>query len=346
MQAGSSRRSIIRIALAGALLAALVLRVSCSLLPNEEEEPTPAIAPPVKTEKSTYVVRRGQIEEKVSLRAILSPARQADLFYKYGGRVKAVYITAGQQVEAGQVLAELYAEEEAYQAAQARIRLERAELVLADAKYQAQFNSAPSLQNEIRRCQLDVESARLDVERYGAQVADAQLVAPFAGQIMRVDVKPGDAVQSYTPVIQIADPSALLVEADVSDSDLVKLGVGMKARLEFGDLPGATAGTVVELPDPKALAMAPVNQPKRIKVQPEKLGAGARMSLVGKVHVILQEKNDVLLLENAAIRHFANRTYVLKREPRVEQDIVLGIEGDQVSEVVRGLKEGDILIGR
>lgn len=340
MQPTASRHSLTRSLAAGALLAALVLSAGCSLLPKEEEEPAPAITPPTKSEKSTFIVKRGTIEDKVSLRAILAPIKQADLFYKAGGRLKAVYVTAGQKVEAGQVLAEVYADDATYQLAQAQIRLEKAQLALNEARL---FKGA---QSDVKRYELDVASAQLEVDRYTAQVADARLVAPFSGQIMSVDAKPGDAVQSYVPIIQIADPSALIIEADVSDNELVKLGVGMKAKLEFSDLPMATEGTVVELPDPSARATAPANQPKRIKVQSDQLGDKAKMSMIGKVHVILQEKNDVLLLENSAIRHFSNRTYVLKKDPRVEQDIVLGIEGELVSEVAKGLKEGDIVIGR
>jgi membrane fusion protein, macrolide-specific efflux system len=346
MQRTNARHPFTRIMTTGALLSVLILGAGCGLLPKEEEEAPPALVAPQKVDKATYTVRRESIEEKVSLRAIYSPAQQADLFYKAPGRLRAVYVQAGDQVTAGQVLAELYADDANYQLAQARIRLEKAKLGLGDAKQKAQFNGSPSLQSDIKRLELDVQSADMEVARYEAQVADARLVAPFAGQMTAVDAKPGDAVQGYTPIMSIADPTALIIEADVSEAELAKLAVGMKARLDFADAPDVTSGVVVELPDPKAKSTSP-SQSKRIKVKPEKTSEKAKMSSIGKVHVVLQEKKDVLVLENAAIRRFSGRTYVLTREPRREVDIVTGIEDELKTEIAKGpLKEGDVVVGR
>jgi macrolide-specific efflux system membrane fusion protein len=346
MHHSNVRRPMFRLVTAAALLSLLTLAAGCSFLPKEEEEAVPALAAPTKTDKATYKVRRDTIEEKIALRAIYAPAQQADLFYKAPGRLKAVYVQAGDSVKAGQVLAELYSDDASYQAAQARIRLEKAKLSLEDARYQAQFKSEGTTQNNIKRMELDVEAAQMEVDRYEGQVADARLVAPFDGQMTAVDVKPGDAVQSYVPIMSIANPTNLIVEADVSDSDLVKLAVGMPVRLEFSDAPDVTAGTLVELPDPKAKATTP-NAAKKIKVKPAQVSPKAKMSSVGKVYVLLQVKKDVLVLDSAAIRRFSGRSYVLMQEPRREVEIVTGIEDDLKTEIVKGpLKEGDVVVGR
>lgn len=325
------------------LPALLLLSTGCSLFPREEEE-APVVVAPVKTEQVTDIVSKGRIEEKVTLQAQVASRASADLFYQAGGRLKAVYVKAGEQVTGGQVLAELFADDARYQLAQAKIRLQQAELALDSAQHRS--GDAHERENEIRRQELAVESARLEVDRSQAQVDSSRLTAPFSGQVMRVEAKPGDLIAAYTPLITVADPTDLWIEADVSSDQLIRLAVGQKARLEFTDPIGAGEGTIVELPDLRAAATVGGSQSRRVKVMPDKVADKARMGMVGKVSILLQAKDGVLLLPKSAIRQFGERTYVLTREPRREVDVVIGLRGETDVEIVRGLKEGDEVIGR
>jgi len=328
------------------LLFALTLTAGCGLLPREEEEPAPQLAAPVKSEKQTYTVRRGTIEEKISLRAAWTPVNAQELFYKNGGRVRAVYVKSGENVKAGQLLAELFADDTEYQLSQAQVRRDKVKLALSDANYRYQFNRTPSVESELKRLELDLASSELEVAHYERLLAETRLVAPFDGIISRVSLKVGDSLAPYAIVMRLEDPGTLWVEADVDDAALARLAVGQKVRLEFTDVKDVTEGTLVELPDPAVTAQSPGSAGRKVKVQPDKPSLTAQMSMVGKVHVILQEKQDVLLVDTAAVRRFSNRTYVLIREPRREVDVTVGIEGENVSEIVKGLKEGDVVIGR
>lgn len=329
------------------LIAGLLLTSGCSLFPREEEEAPPVLATPVKSEKQVFTVKRGDMVEKVILRGRLAPEQQADLYYPDGGRLKAVYVRGGEEVKTGQVLAELHTEDAEYQAEQARIRFEKAKLALEDARYRAQFSRTEQVANDLKSRELELESARLEHEKWQRSLVESRLIAPFDGLVTAVAAKPGEQVQAYTPVVTVADPSKLWIEADVDDDALSKLAIGQRAILEFSDLEGGQGvGTVVELPDPNARATATNGQPRRIKVRLESGIGKASMGSVGRVHVVLQEKKGVLLLANGAIRQYGGRTYVLLRDPRREVDIVTGIAGELETEVVQGLKEGDEVLGR
>ncbi|MFO7172783.1 MAG: HlyD family efflux transporter periplasmic adaptor subunit [Bacillota bacterium] len=390
-----------------ALLPALAL-AGCAFLPAEVEEPPPTLPPPpVRTERAVYTVRRGDIAEVVRLPARLAPARVRELYFEQSGRVRAVRVRAGDRVEAGQVLAELYTDEVEYGLAQARIRYEKAAVALEEARRQQQEGQrqeagsadlarleaavheawarlqaarqrlaqepteAAGLEVEaaearyreavaalaeaqeqedrpvpsLRTLVLDLESARLEVERWEKALAQSRLVAPFPGQVTRVAVRPGDAVEAFSPVVTLVDPTELVIEADVTSSDLARLAVGQRAILSFGDLP-EVSGTVVELPDPGAQAAGAGAQPLRIRVAPDQPLPRAAMGMVGQVRVVLQEKHGVLLVPNAALRQYGDRTYVLLAEPRREVDVVVGIRGETESEILAGLEEGDRVIGR
>lgn len=327
----------------GALaILALTATAGCGLLPKEVQDPPPALTPPVQSEKAVYTAHTGDITDEVVLRAVFAPARVEDLSWPGGGRVSAVYVKAGDTVKAGQVLAAIHTETLATQVAAAQVRYAKAQLSLEAGRYDAQFRSGTAADLPVRQLELDLELARIDLEGLQAQLAAGQLVAPFTGVVQAVNFKPGDNAGPYATAVTLADPSDLLIQADVDNTTLPRLAVGQAARLEFSELPAAGAGRVVELPDPHTATGGQL----RIKVRTDGAPAGAHPGVTGKVHVILQQKTGVLLLANAALRQFNGRNYVLMQEPRREVDVVLGVAGETETEIVRGLNDGDKVLGR
>ena len=79
-----------------------------------------------------------------------------------------------------------------------------------------------------------VELARLAVERLEAQVADASLTAPFDGQVLALNIRPGDSVSAYSRnVLTICDPTELEVGADPDSEDIQELAEGMAVNVRL-----------------------------------------------------------------------------------------------------------------
>jgi multidrug efflux pump subunit AcrA (membrane-fusion protein) len=233
------------------------------------------------------------------------------------------------------------------QTAQAEIAYEMATLEMEEARRRAdQLGGGTGPDSGVRLAELDLHRAELELRRWRAALDGARIYAPFAGQVMASQLKPGAMAEAFQPVLTLASPTDLIIEADVDDAALARIAVGQSVRVEFGALAEITQGTVVQLPEPAPPAPTGSTQPKRIRVRPLAPLTGARMGMVGKVRVVLQERTGVLLLPNAAIRQFGNRTYVLLKEPRREVDVVLGVQGELETEILRGLQEGDEVIGR
>ena len=91
-----------------ALLMAALLS-GCFLLPKEADPPElPLVTPFSGAEYTTAVVTRGDLVSAVKINFTFSPTRREDLRFSVLGRsYGAIYVTAGAQVEAGQLLAEL-----------------------------------------------------------------------------------------------------------------------------------------------------------------------------------------------------------------------------------------------
>jgi len=327
--------------LAAVLITALMILASgCGILPREEEEEPPVLVTPVKEERQVLTAKRETITESITLRGRFASAQTDSVYYTTSGRIREVLVKAGDQVRAGQPLIRLHNDDLELQVVQAELRYEKQVLSQEDTLYKAQFSNSATLKNELRRLEIDMELALMDLAKLRQQLIDSVLVAPFAGQVTAVTAKVGDNIQAYAPIVTLSDPNQLIVEADVDDAALASLSVGQQVRLEFSDM-GNTPfkGTIVELPETGAAV-------RRAKIRADERLDQAQMGMVGRAVVILQEKHDAILLPNSAIRQFSGRTYVLMNSPRREVDVVLGILGETETEILRGLNEGDQVIGR
>jgi multidrug efflux pump subunit AcrA (membrane-fusion protein) len=66
-----------------------------------------------------------------------------------------------------------------------------------------------------------------------------------------------------------------------------------------------------------------------------------------KVTVLIEHSEDTLWLPPAAIRTFEGRKFVMVREEDrlLKRDVKLGIEGEDRTEILEGLEEGQIIEG-
>jgi multidrug efflux pump subunit AcrA (membrane-fusion protein) len=82
------------------------------------------------------------------------------------------------------------------------------------------------------------ESAKLNVEKLQATIADSQIKAPFDGQLLSVSLTPGQAVEGFQKVVSIADVSALEVSADLLSDQMSQLVEGMPIEVTLVSRPG------------------------------------------------------------------------------------------------------------
>ena len=67
-----------------------------------------------------------------------------------------------------------------------------------------------------------------------------------------------------------------------------------------------------------------------------------------RVVILLEEAEDALLVPKSVVRNYMGRKFVrvLEGDSRREVDVVVGIEGDTHVQILKGLEEGQIVIGR
>jgi HlyD family secretion protein len=77
-------------------------------------------------------------------------------------------------------------------------------------------------------------------------LADFELVAPFAGEVGRVNVEVGELVAPGTLVASLGDTSTWYVETDdLTEIDVVQVAVGQATRVTVDALPGQEFNGIV-----------------------------------------------------------------------------------------------------
>ncbi len=156
-------------------LATASLLIACR---SSRDGPAPTFAlpsTPVPSPGATVTVERGDIVESVESRGRLEAKQEANLMFPLDGALKAVHVSPGDEVGAGQLLAEIDAPELQRQVLDREFDLAAAELALTRAELTADSQAA-LLQVELDQAELALTQAQRSQEMSGTlEIAQAQL---------------------------------------------------------------------------------------------------------------------------------------------------------------------------
>ncbi len=205
------------------------------------------------------------------------------------------------------------------------------------------------LQIEAKRLQVELTEAKFkDAERELAEAREIspEVKAPFAGFITKVNVEGGDEIKDGTVAVTLADPTKFEAEIMVSEMDILQVKLGGDAGVQVDAMQGVSLPAKVTHISPTATIQQGVVNYK-VKVEIESLkGFQLREGLTVTVSILVEEKNDVLLVPNKAIIRRGRQTYVqvLKDGVIEERAIKTGISDWQYTEVTDGLSEGEKVV--
>jgi multidrug efflux pump subunit AcrA (membrane-fusion protein) len=194
---------------------------------------------------------------------------------------------------------------------------------------------------------LDVLQAELAIERLERQIADARLTAPFDGQVISVNLRPGTYVEAFQPAMVLAEPSTLEITVESTLETLSDLSVGMPVTVQLRNRPGAPllGGSIRQLPLSGTAAAQQEARLTRIVLEDETIAL--EMGELATVTIILEKREDVLWLPPAAIRLFQGRSFVVVQDGDIQRrvDVRLGIQSDDRVEILEGVASGQIVAG-
>lgn len=286
--------------------------------------------------------------------------KEEELFFVQDNlRIQEIYFRTGDTVEAGQVIAELDVTELQNELRRKKLQFRQNELDMKMTLRRANEMTP----EELEQAKIDFELARNELVELEEKIAQAQLKAPFSGTIVSMSMNRGDTSKAYEPVAVLADLNQLTVAAKFNDNDLQQIAPGMEAEVDINRA-GVHKGTVERLPVEDSSDNSgggryppyyyPPNQTNQDSIDnylivnlpeiPEGVTRGTPLS----VSIIVQVKEDVVVIPPSALRTYGGRNYVVVDEDgsRREVDVEVGQRTSTLVEIVKGLEPGQKVVGR
>jgi HlyD family secretion protein len=265
-----------------------------------------------------------------------------------GGLVTRVLVEPGQWVQAGQVLAVVDRQVQAQQSNQLAAQISVAQ---ADARIaQAELDRAQALVKRgfISKADIDRKTATRDAASARVRVAQAQLAenrartarldirSPASGRVLTRSVEPGQVVGAGggTPLFRIAKDGEMELHAQMSEADLVRMGVGMRASVVPVGSTQAFAGTVWQL----SPVIDPQSRQGMVRIA---LGSNVALRPGGFASASISSGSvDAPLLPESAVLSDpkGNYVFVVGSDNKVERrDVKVGSVTDGGVSVIEGL---------
>ena len=341
-----------RIAFAIALSCALGL-VACK--PTEKTASTAEATEATRSVVPVEItrVRREAISRDLVVNGTIIPRAQVQVLPKTSGRLLTLSVQEGDRVTRGQIIARLETPELEWQLRQqesgiltaqanldqARDNLSRvSELARDGAISQAQLKTA---QTQVRVAEAGVSQARAAINLLKSQLSNGTVTSPITGVVVTRHLDSGALAGPSTPLVTIADTSALQVKLPVAERDLGLVREGGRVTVESVALPGEKfSGRVAEiapLVDPQTrLIHVKVNltAPGRLKV-----GMNVSTRVQGPAHGALVVPSAAIVTDGAE-----EIVFLANASQAVRVAIAAGLRDPHRTEIVSGLKPGDTVI--
>ena len=342
--------------IAALLMAALLS--GCFLLPREAEPPElPLVTPYGGAEYKTAVVTRGDLVSAVKVSFTFSPTRREDLRFSVLGRsYGAIYVTVGAQVHSGQLLAELEssAEQEAIRSTELEleklnIRLDAARTALELATEEERLQGGGStVASDARKADISYYEAAIAIQQQklaeeSAELEALRLYAPIDGTVTYVKtIDQNSRSGKADTVVSVTDTASGIFTALTDRWELFPEGEQFVVNTEAGEY------------------LCVVRDPATYGIKAESTGDGLKNvclevldeqapqgSLRGEVQIVLEVRENVIMLPARAVFTVGDRYYVYHEDAsglKSAMEIGCGLNDGSYIEITEGLEEGDHVI--
>lgn len=337
---------------------------------QREEPQTEASEPLIVT------VGTGDVENTIAATGTLKPGETVDIGAQVSGQLEELHVRAGEQVEAGQLLAEIDASQllnrvEASRASlegqQAQLVSRRSSLALAEANLDRQrrlLEQNATSQQDFETARDQVESARSSLTQLQKQIEQSeaslaidereleftQVRAPISGTVTSLPMSEGqtlNASQSAPIILTLADLSVMEVQTQISEADVSRLEPGMDVY--FTTLGGGDRrwrSTLEQILPQPTIDNNVVLYTGEFRI--DNADRALLPEMTAQVYFITSAERDVLTVPLGALNQQDDGRITVQRVNGdgsiSEQEITIGLTSRTNAEVLSGLQEGDRVV--
>lgn len=257
------------------------------------------------------------------------------------GRIEKLYFkTTGEIISKDQPLYEIYSEDlntiirEMLLAAEKKKSLKSIEI-----DYDKILQSA---KNKLLLYGLTEEQV-MQIENEKIQPYTVKILSKINGVIYSVDTKVGNYVMEGGDVFHLADFSTVWVEAQVYSDYMNEIKEGMEAKVLFPAFSGKEFSGKISFVNPELNPSSKINI---IRVEIPNATLDIKPGMQAYVSLLLKQKSSLSLPTDAVIKDGKGSTVWLQTGHNKFKSIMVhtGLEANGYTEILHGLKKGDIVI--
>jgi len=199
-------------------------------------------------------------------------------------------------------------------------------------------DSAASSELSLKSAELTLNQQEDALQEAQETLADHSIRAPFDGVISKVPVEKGDRASANTAIATLITKSQNVV-LSFNEVDASKLRKGQKATLTFDAIDDLTlSGTVTDIDVVGAVSQGVVSYGVEIgfDTNDDRIKPGMTVS----ASITADSRENVISIPSSAIRYQGDRSYVNTPDGGMIT-VETGLSGDESTEIVSGLNEGD-----
>jgi len=209
-----------------------------------------------------------------------------------------------------------------------------------------------SISDEIKRIlndhQDDLNRSVLDVEINQLTLKYATLISPISGIVTQVDIPvAGVNITPATASFVIADPSSLVFQANVDETEVGKTKVGQEIKLILDAYPDEEIELNLDQIGFTSTVTSGGGTAFPIKVKlPVEQEEKYRLGMNGDLEIIIAARQGVLTIPFEAVRDNGDGSYVWLKTANefVKQPVETGFSNDFYTQILTGINPGDQVV--
>ncbi len=285
----------------------------------------------------------GIFTSALSLEGVVDAKSSTIATSKVPAVVSEVFVSEGQTVKKGQILARL----EQSSLLKSRLEIEQ-QLSFAKTLYEKQmrlWKNGIGTEVQYLSAKNQKEALEKSLNTLDANIDMYNIKSPIDGSIEAVDIKVGQTAAPGMPYFKVINMSSVKVVAQVSESYSGKINKGDKVKVNLPDLNKEISGTVSFA----SKFIDPLNRTFKVEVS---LGNVEQIkpNMIAKVEIEDYANNKAISIPTNAIQITENESFVMVlvdnsgKYTASKRPVKLGKSNNTHSEIVAGLNVNDMII--
>ena len=297
---------------------------------------------------SSFEIKAKIFNSYIEAQANLKTRKNVLILPEFQGTLEQIFVSEGQKVKKGQLLAEIndsglkdQVDQLIIQANFAKENFERTERL---------WNNNIGSEIQYLKSKTDFESSQKMVEQMKDRLSKTMIYAPFEGEIDEIISNQGsNLIPGVSQILRLVNLDKIYAEASVSEKYIAYIDKGTNAIVQVPLLGREIVSEIIQTGN----FINPSNRTFRVEVPVENIDNKIKQNLDAKIKINIYSKQDAVVIPLRVVREDAsgkNFVYVMSEDIKEgvyitsKTFISLGNKNSTEVEVIDGLKIGDTLV--